>query len=312
MNAPAGNDKILTWLLEGDVSIRYQVYRDLLGREHKGLRNKIEKEGWGFGFLNCRHSNGHWGRGFYQPKWTSSHYTLLDLKNLGISPANKAIKETLRLIFDKEKASDGGINPIGSTQSSDVCVNGMLMNYACYFNVKEKHLKSVVDFLLGQQMKDGGFNCQSNRKGAVHSSLHSTLSVAEGIWEYEKNGYGYRLDELKKAAEESQEFILIHRLFRSDKTGEIINPAFLRMCFPGRWHYDILRALDYFQQARVKYEPRMAEAIEVILGKRTDAGLWKLASPYPGETHFEMEKAGKPSRWNTLRALRVLQYYQFQ
>jgi hypothetical protein len=312
MNALAGNEKILSWLLEGDVSIRYQVYRDLLDREHKGLRNKIEKEGWGFGFLNRRHSNGHWGRGFYQPKWTSSHYTLLDLKNLGISPANKTIKETLRLIFEKEKASDGGINPIGSLQKSDVCVNGMLLNYACYFNVKETHLKTVVDFLLGQQMKDGGFNCQSNRKGAVHSSLHSTLSVAEGICEYEKNGYGYRLDELKKAAKESQEFILMHRLFRSDKTGEIINPAFLRMCFPGRWHYDILKALDYFQSARVKYDVRMAEAIKVILSKRMDEGFWKLASPYPGETHFEMEKAGKPSRWNTLRALRVLKHYPIQ
>lgn len=301
--------KTISWLLEGDVSIQYQVYRDLLGKERNVLQKRIESEGWGLKFMNNRQPHGHWGRGFYQPKWTSSHYTLLDLKNLGISPANKSVKKTLKLIFDKEKASDGGINPIGSVQKSDVCVNGMLLNYSSYFNINEANLKSVVDFLLGQQMKDGGFNCQSNRKGAVHSSLHSTLSVLEGIWEYEKSGYRYRLDELKQAAKESHEFILMHRLFRSDKTGEIINPAFLRLCYPGRWHYDILKALDYFQYARVKYDDRMAESIEVILSKQTDEGLWKLASPYPGETHFEMEKAGKPSRWNTLRALRVIQRY---
>jgi hypothetical protein len=302
--------KLISWLLEGDVSIQYQVYRDLLGVDKPSLQHKIESEGWGLQFLNNRKPNGHWGLGFYQPKWTSTHYTLLDLKNLNISPKNKVIKETLSLIFEKEKAKDGGIKPIGTTQTSDVCINGMVLNYASYFQVKEEFLKSVVDFILSEKMKDGGFNCQSNRKGAVHSSLHTTLSVLEGILEYERNGYTYRLSELLKAKLESQEFILMHRLFRSDKTGEIINPNFLKLYYPCRWYYDILKAMDYFQSAQVNYDKRMDDAIEVIISKRTKDGSWKLAAAHPGQTHFDMEQAGKPSRWNTLRALRVLIYYK--
>ena len=186
----------------------------------------------------------------------------------------------------------------------------MVLNYSAYFNVKEEFLKSVVDFLLSEKMNDGGFNCQSNKKGAIHSSLHSTLSVLEGIFEYTRNGYSYRLKELEKAQSESQEFILMHKLFRSDKTGEIINPNFLKLYYPSRWYYDILKAMDYFQFARVKYDNRMDEALEIILDKRTAQGQWKLPSNHPGQTYFEMEQPGKPSRWNTLRALRVLRHYQ--
>jgi hypothetical protein len=128
--------------------------------------------------------------------------------------------------------------------------------------------------------------------------------------EYQRNGYTYRLDELTRAKKKSHEFILMHRLFKSDKTGKVINPNFLKFCYPGRWYYDILRAMDYFQMAKVKYDRRMNDAMQVILDKRTPEGLWKLASKHPGQTHFEMEQAGKPSRWNSLRALRILNYYK--
>lgn len=304
------SNEIIGWLLEGDVSIQYQTYRDLLNIDKPRLRKKIEKEGWGSQFLSCRLRNGHWGKSFYQPKWTSSHYTLLDLKNLAISPDNKTIKETLDIIFKNLKGPDGGILPIGIDKKSDVCVNGMVLNYSSYFRVKEELLKSIVDFLLSQQVADGGFNCHSNRKGCEHSSLHSTLSVLEGVWEYKKNGYGYRLKELEKVKRDSEEFILMHRLFKSDKTGEIINPNFLKLYYPSRWYYDILKAMDYFQCAHVKYDPRMDDAMKVIQSKKNKDGLWNLTSPHHGQTHFDMEKAGKPSRWNTLRALRVLKYYQ--
>jgi hypothetical protein len=304
------SDKIIAWLLEGDVSIQYQTYRDLLDNDKPGHRKKIEKEGWGAKFLSRRLRNGHWGKNFYQPKWTSSHYTLLDLKDLAISPDYKPIQETLGLIFKNKKGPDGGILPIGTEQKSDVCVNGMVLNYSSYFGVKEERLKSIVDFLLSQQVADGGFNCHSNRKGCVHSSLHSTLSVLEGVFEYKKNGYRYRLKELDKVKKESEEFILMHRLFKSDKTGEIIKPNFLKLYYPSRWYYDILKAMDYFQYAHVKYDLRMNDALEVIERNRNKDGLWKLASAHPGLTHFEMEKAGKASRWNTLRALRVSKYYQ--
>lgn len=303
------NKETVSWLLDGDISIQYQVNRDLLDTDKPQLRKKIESEGWGLRLLSCRLPNGHWGRSFYQPKWISSHYTILDLKNLAISPENKAIQETLDLIFKTEKGPDGGILPIGTVKISDVCVNGMVLNYASYFQVKEDLLQSIIDLLLSQHMSDGGFNCHSNRIGAVHSSLHTTLSVLEGIFEYKQNGYTYRLNELEKAKSEAEEFILMHKLFRSDKTGNIINPNFLKFYFPMRWYYDILKAMDYFQYAAVKYDARMDDAIEVIKSKRNKDGLWKLPSHHPGQIHFDMEIPGKPSRWNTLRALRVLRKY---
>lgn len=303
-----GND-ILNWLLAGDVSIQYQAHRDLLGQERADLRQRIATEGWGAAFLARRRPDGHWGRGFYQPKWTSSHYTLLDLRHLGIDPAHPLIRESVDLIADHEKGSDGGINPAKSILVSDVCVNGMFLNYATYFGIAEAKLHSVVDFLLSQRMADGGFNCRSNRGGAVHSSLHSTLSVLEGITEYERHGYAYRLAELQESGRSSTAFILLHRLYLSDRTGEIIHRDFLRLPYPTRWRYDILRALDYFRYAYAPWDERMRPAMETLRQKRNADGAWNLQAPYPGQVHFEMEKAGRPSRWNTLRGWRVLQYY---
>ncbi|HUI31468.1 MAG TPA: hypothetical protein VLX91_14760 [Candidatus Acidoferrales bacterium] len=304
------DDKLISWLLEGDVSIQYQTYRDLWGVDKPQLRRRIEREGWGAKFLSFRKSNGHWGGAFYLPKWTSTHYTLLDLKYLCISPGNKTISETLKMVFEKEKGPDGGLNPLKSVKVSDVCVNGMALDYSSYFQVKEERLKSIVDFLLSEQMPDGGFNCHSNRKEKkpVHSSLHTTLSVVEGILEYERNGYTYRLSELPEVRHDSHEFILRHKLFRSHRTGGIIKSDFLRLSYPCRWRYDILKALDYFRLAEVKYDKRMNDAIDALLERRSEAGQWKCAR-HPGFTHFEMEKSGEPSRWNTLRALRVLKYF---
>jgi hypothetical protein len=304
------DDKQITdWLLGGDVSIQYQVYRDLLGKNRNDLREQIEYSGWGKKFLSRRKADGHWGRGFYQPKWTSTHYTLLDLKNLNISPVCQPIRQTIEMILANEKGEDGGINPSGTISVSDVCINGMALNYMCYFQADKKQLESIADFLLSQQMPDGGFNCYSNRKGAVHSSLHSTLSVLEGILEYKNNGYTYRLKELLAAEATSREFILQHRLFMSDKTGELIDKKMLSFPYPSRWRYDVLRALDYFRAAGVKYDTRMRDAIDEILKKRDKERVWRLNAHHPGVTHFLMEQAGKASRWNTLRCLRVLKHF---
>lgn len=303
------NNSVVQWLLEGDVSIQYQVHRDLLGTRRPDLQQRIACEGWGSAFLSKRLENGHWGQKFYQPKWTSTHYTLLDLKNLAIDPAQPQIRDTIELVFQQEKGPDGGIRPIGEAKASDVCINGMFLNYASYFGAREEDLRTVVDFLLSQHMADGGYNCESNRKGCVHSSLHSTLSVIEGIWEYFSNGYTYRLDELQHTAATSREFILMHRLFKSDKTGLVIDPRMTLLSYPCRWRYDILRAFDYFQQAGIAYAPRMDDALAIVQEKRFADGRWPLQGKHPGAFHFEMEKAGKPSRWNSLRALRVLRFY---
>lgn len=300
---------LLSWLLEGDVAIQYQVYRDLLGVTKPDLQERIATEGWGARFMQARHPDGHWGQKFYQPKWTSTHYTLLDLKHLCFPPNHPLIQETIRHILETLKAADGGVLPIGKEQKSDICINGMVLNYACYFQTPKTLLNSIVDMIIAHQMADGGFNCRLNRGGAVHSSLHSTISVIEGLWEYVHQGYTYRVDEVERMAAEARVFILQHQLFRSDRTGKVIDQRFLMLSFPSRWKYDILRGLVYFQMSGQPYDPRMQPALEVLLHKRRPDGTWPVQAKHPGQTHFDMERTGGPSRWNTLRALRVLRHF---
>ncbi len=297
---------LINWLLSGDVAVQYQTYRDLLGTDSPDLQKRIATEGWGAEFLARQNDNGHWGQRFYQPKWISTHYTLLDLRNLCHPPDNRPVRDTISMILKEEKGPDGGINPSRTVMNSDVCVNGMALNYASYFGASEESLESVVDFLLGQRMGDGGFNCNSNQCGANHSSLHSTISVAEGIREYAANGYSYRVRELLDAETGCMEFMLTHRLFKSDKTGAVIDHRMTMLSFPSRWRYDILRALDYFRTTGTGYDNRMDDAVEIIMKKRRRDGTWPLQAKHPGQTHFDMEQCGQPSRWNTLRALRAI------
>ena len=305
-------EEIIQWLLSGDVSIQYQVHRDLLSTDRSDLQERISKEGFGAEFLAKRKPNGHWGQKFYQPKWTSTHYTLLDLRNLCIDQHNPLIKETIELIIQNEKAADGGLLPIGRSQLTDLCINGMFLNYASYFKTGEKDLRSVVDCILAQIMPDGGFNCMSNRFHTKHSSLHTTISVLEGIVEYENQGYTYRLSGLRQAKNSAIEFMLMHRLFLSDRTGEIIKKDFLKLTYPCRWRYDILRAFDCFQYSKITWDERMKPAIEVLLKKQNKDRTWNVQAKHPGQIHFEMEKAGKPSRWNTLRAMRVFKHFKIE
>ena len=299
--------QIIDWLLQGDVSIQYQVYRDLLGEDRKDLQDRIANEGWGKGFLSRRKADGNWGDRFYQPKWISTHYTLLDLRNINLSPEHELVKKSIEQVLHTSIAEDGGIQLGPSTSHhSDVCVNGMFLNYASYFLTAERKLHSIIDSILNEIMPDGGFNCRSTRSGAKHSSLHSTISVLEGLSEFKKAGYKYRLEDISRVQKSAEEFILTHRLFLSDRTGSIIHKDFLKLSYPGRWRYDILRALDYFQNAERKWDKRMEESIAVLLTKRKKDGTWNMQAPHPGQVHFVMEKAGFPSRWNTLRALRVL------
>jgi hypothetical protein len=303
------SDVILQWLMSGDVSIQYQAKKYLMGHDDNDLRRRISQEGWGKDFLSFRKGTGYWGYGFYQPKWISTHYTLLDLMNLEIEPDVAQISETLSMVLANNKAHDGGLKVMSSPEKSDICVNGMFLTYASYFKTGEDKLKSIVDCLLNQKMADGGFNCHSNRIGAIHSSLHTTLSVLEGFNEYRINGYQYRLGEITEAEKSGREFILEHKLFKSHRTGEIIDKKFLMLSFPSRWRYDILRCLDYFRKAEFPYDIRMEDAVSVILKKKLKDGSWPLQAKHSGLVYFDMEKPGKPSRWNTLRAIRVLMHF---
>jgi len=312
------------WLMEeeADVSIRYGAARDLLDwPEHRlePLRRRIGEEGWGARYLAARGENGHWGLGYYSPKWTSTHYTLLELRNLELPRENPIARDAVALSLrqyqlDPAYRRDNAVrrsNRERGAVTSDVCINGMFLHFACWFGASPDALEPVVDFLLGEHMPDGGFNCQSNRRYAhpVHSSLHTTLSVLEGIETYWSCGYTYRLDELLDAANTSRAFILLHRFFRSDHTGEVISPHFTKLSCPWRWHYDVLRALDCFRAAGQPYDDRMRDALEIIQDARRPDGTWQIGLRFPGEEHFRMEAARKPSRYLTLRALRVLRAY---
>jgi hypothetical protein len=304
-------ETLINWLMSGDVSLQYLTAKYLLNRpeeELKALRKRIASEGWGKGFLEARKPSGHWCRDFYQVKWISSHYTLLDLRALEIEPV-EPIRDTLELILRTCKSADGSINESHTIPSGDLCVNGMFLNYAAFFGISESELRSIVDIILGSIMPDGGFNCNLKRYGAVHSSMHTTISVLEGLWEFVKAGHDYRKTDIEHAMVQAEAFLLAHKLFKSDKTDEIIDKRFCMLSFPPRWRYDILRALVYFADAGRPYDPLMSEALEIIRLKRRQDGTWPVQLKHPGKVHFEMEKTGAPSRFNTLRALRVLKAY---
>ncbi|CAD5265181.1 MULTISPECIES: prenyltransferase/squalene oxidase repeat-containing protein [unclassified Imperialibacter] len=304
---------VIQWLMEGDVAIQYQVSRDLLGantRAANALQKRIESEGWGARFLQKQLVNGHWGQAFYQPKWASTHYTLLDLKTIGLWPLHAQAQRGCELALGMPSGENGGLRCSATSKVSDVCVNGMILNYGSYFLPGHQRLKEVVDYLLKVQMADGGWNCRYLHKDTTHSSLHSTLSVLEGLLEFRKPPEDYRTPEIIQAEQKAVEFLLRHHLYQSHRTGEIIDQRMLRLSFPGRWRYDILRALDHLRNAAVPYEPRMKSALDILKSKRKKDGAWRLQEKHKGNVHFDMEKTGSPSRWNTLRALRVLNWFQ--
>lgn len=302
---------VLDWLLQGDIAVAYQVKRDLQKappEELSDLRKEIPRQGWGAALLQARRSDGHWGEGFYRPKWTSTHYTLLELKGLGTPETNQECSASTSMIFADSLGRDGGVNYAKTVKDSDVCINGMALGLGVYFKTKAILLESPLDFLLRTQMADGGWNCEHLR-GAVHSSVHTTLSVLEGLTEYLEAGIPYRSVQVLAARERGEEFLLQHRLYLSHRTGRIMDPKMTRLSYPPRWRYDILRALEYFRSSGRLYDSRMDCALELLLKKRRKDGTWPLQMKHPGKTHFEMEKVGRPSRWNTLRALRVLEHF---
>lgn len=284
-------DKLISWLLAGDVAIQYQVHRDLLGSQEStvsGFQKRIACEGWGHRFLSKQKDDGHWGKTFYQPKWTSTHYTLLDLKTIGLPPENKSAQKSVSMVLDEPSGAHGGINLAGSLLNSDVCVNGMILSYASWFLPKDQRLRALVDYLLDSQMADGGWNCRYLNAGTTHSSMHSTLSVLEGLLEFRRTTQRYRINEIIDAEKEAIEFLLNHNLYQSHRTGKTIDARMLKLSFPCRWRYDILRCLDYLRDANTAYDIRMQSALDIIINKRRKDGKWPLQEKHAGQVHFDI------------------------
>ncbi len=311
----AAEDGVIPWLLDGDPAIRWQTLRDLVGASVSTVdreRRKIAREGWGARLLARQDANGKWAHGqttdsgLYSPKWISTTYTMLTLRDFGLPPSSRT-RKACRVLLDEGLQRDGGIN-YGIFKISETCVTGMILSILAHFEHDDDRLDTIAEHLLEQQMPDGGWNCR-RRFGATHSSVHTTILALEGLRLYELHR-GRRLKEVRAAQRRGREFLLMHRLFRSNRTGEIIKPVFIRFAFPPRWHYDILRALDYFQAVDAPRDPRLADAIEIVERTRQEDGRWTLQNAYKGKTYFEMERLGAPSRWNTLRALRVLKWWR--
>lgn len=295
----------LAWLLDGDVAVQFQTCRDLLGDERPELQQRIVLEGDAAAILAARTEPG-WGRGFYEPKWTCPHYSLLELRELAVPRDHPVCVSEVAIALQHHKGRDGGFNPADSVKESDVCMNGMFLAFGCYFGANATDLESVVDFVLGQRLNDGGFNCRANRSGARVSSVHSTTSVIDGLTEYLNNGFTHRAVEVRAAIGTAATALLDRRLYQRRSNEQPIRAEFTRLHHPARWHFDILRGLEVLRRAGVAYDPRLDPAMDLLRGRRRTDGCWGAAAQYPGQVHIAYPPAGQPNRWITLRALRTL------
>lgn len=300
-------NEVLSWLLGGDAAVQFQTYRDLLGIERVDLQRQVAFEGDAAEIL-AAHSQARWGTGFYQPKWTCPHYSLLELRDLGLARDNPDCVGEVAMALDVYKGRDGGFNPFGSVKESDVCVNGMFLAFGCYFGAAAAGLESVMDFVLGQQMDDGGFNCRSNRSGARVSSVHSTTSVIDGLSEYLRDGYLHRAADVREAIGTATASLLLRHLYQDRTERGPIRAEFTRLHHPARWHFDVLRGLDVLRNAEFVYDERLDDAVGVLVRQRRADGRWSGAAQYPGQAHIAYPRPREPNRWITLRVLRVLDW----
>jgi len=304
----------LDWLLDSDPAIRWQVLRDLAeGSEEivAAERDRTVSEGWGARVLTLQGEDGQWEGGALFPAqrnpsekgqpWTATAYSLVLLHDFGVDPRNDVMRRAVEKVREHcrwEHAGqpffDGEVEP---------CINGMTVALGAYFG---QDVDGVVVRLVDEQLEDGGWNCEVEN-GSVRSSFHTTIRVLEGLLAHER-ATGGSADSIV-ARRRGEEYLLERKLFRRKSTGEVIDPAFLQFSFPTRWHYDVLRALEYFRSVGDAPDPRMHEAIDLLRSKRQADGTWLLENTHPGAVHFALEAGdGRPSRWNTLRGLRVLRW----
>jgi hypothetical protein len=307
------NDTI-AWLLDGDPAIRWQAMRDLLGDPAwKNERTRTAEEGWGARLLAEQAPDGSWGGGVYSPKWISTTYTILNLIDIGIPPDHPMGRKGADVVIGRQLGPEPDNDFQKRLANLDRCIVGMDLQIASYFGIADERVDKIVENLLAERMPDGGWNCRRGRKPKPphHSSFHTTLNVLDGLRQWLENSPAHPLRGAVEEAEKSAiELLLQHRLFKSDKTGEVIDPKFALFSFPLRWHYDALRGLAHLARANVVHDLRCADAIALLESKRTREGTWPVQNRYSGQVFFHMEPLGKSSRWNTLRALRVLKWWE--
>jgi hypothetical protein len=314
---PKPDRAVIKWLLNSDPSIRWQVMRDLIhapAEEVVAERAKVVTEGWGARLLAMQGSDGRWGGAAWNRGWDSTMHVLMLLRDLGLDPAGDQARQALSLVRDR--ITWQGCGPQECDQNAffegelEPCINGQVGAVGAYFG---QDIQGIVDRLLGEQLSDGGWNCEAVN-GSTHSSFNTTICVLEALLEHERAGRA--TPAVTGARLRGQEYLLERRLFRRRSTGEVIerdrkgNTSWMRFAFPTWWHYDVLRGLEYLRRAGVTPDERVARAIDLVASKRDADGRWPLETRYPGLMPLDMdEDEGRPSRWITLRALRVLEWY---
>jgi len=314
---PQPNSAVIQWLLDTDPAIRWQVMRDLTdapAEEIAAERAKVATAGWGARLLALQGSDGRWGGAAWNWGWTSTMHVLMLLRDFGLDPTGDEAQRAVGLVRDRVTWRGCGPpecddNPFFAGEL-EPCINGQVGAVGAYFG---QDVSGIVARLLGEQLPDGGWNCEAEN-GSTRSSFNTTICVLEALLEYELAGGSSPA--VTAARLRGQEYLLERRLFRRKSTGEVIvqdrkgGAAFTRFAFPTWWHYDVLRGLEYLRRAGVAPDDRMAEAIDLVASKRDGDGRWPLEVQYPGPMSVEIDGGeGRPSRWNTLRALQVLDWY---
>ena len=308
---------VLEWLLDSDPSIRWQVLRDLVHAPAEVVaaeRARTAAEGWGARLLALQGEDGQWAGGACFPArsfnwrdenegqpWISTLPTLQLLHDLGVDPGSYQVQRAVALVRDHCRWEHAG-QPFFSGEV-EPCINGRTVMLGIYFG---QNVDTLVERLVGEQLEDGGWNCEAEN-GSVRSSFVTTINVLEGLLAHERARGGTY--ESIAARRRGEEYLIERKLFRRKSTGGVGNPQWLQFSFPIRWHYDVLRALEYFRSVGDAPDSRMDEAINLLRAKRQPDGIWLLENTHPGKVHFEFENGdNQPSRWNTLRAMRVLKW----
>lgn len=294
--------------MEGDPAIRWQTMRWLLDSPdedwQRERRRVTDCDGWVRKFIAEQELEGTWGGGIYSPKWTSTTYTLLTLIECGVDHSCSEAVLGAELIFDRGLGWGTDL-PAGNTGRIDLCVLGFWLRIGAVFLPTDRRPGLLVDRLLAAQMADGGWNCRAGRvANVVHSSFHTTFNVLDGLAAAAAAGL-VDASTYEKSRDRALEFMLAHQLYRSDKTGQIIDKRFTEFADPVRWHYDVLRGLDFIAATNLISDPRLADPLHLLLMQRTSSGRWRTRRKHAGKVFFDMERQGE-SRWSTFRALRVL------
>jgi hypothetical protein len=296
----------LKWLLDSDPAIRWQVMRDLTSEAPDAIaaeRSRVATEGWGAQLLALQSPAGNWGGPQEDRGLLITLYTLVVLKDLGLDPASKQARKMIDRV-DKRVVFKPLNNRPFLHGETEPCINGRILAIGAYF--KEPN-DALANQLLGEQLEDGGWNCEAPQ--SRRSSFHTTICVLEGLLEYERAGR--KSAAVTKARKRAENYLLERRMFRSLRTGAVIDKRWLRFSFPTFWHYDVLRGLDYLRNAGIKPDSRVSDAIEAVIERGHQNGRWPLNLLHPEHIPLEMETGiGRASRWNTLGALRVLRWYQ--